>query len=308
MPAAFDPASNTAVACKTVAPAKINLHLGVYPGTDARGYHRVDSLMCALDIHDEVQVCVGGKPGIRLVCEPAVTDEVRTNLAWRAAHDLARAWGVAPAVDIRLVKAIPAQAGLGGGSSDAAAVLRCLALAWGPAPAGAPSLEDVARGLGADVPFFLQDYPLLLGGAGDTAQRSFPLLEMPVALVRPDAGVSTAAAYRAFDQDPVAPADPEPLCDALIAKDASAVRANVSNNLERASGQVQPLVAETLAMLRELAGPDAAVLLCGSGSACAVLVSDVATSEHICNAARARGLWAQSTFTRAKPWAAPQVL
>lgn len=293
---------------RTVAPAKVNLHLGVHPGRDERGYHRVDSLMCALDLQDEVQVSVGGAAGIRLECRPAATSDPRRNLAWRAAHDLSLAWGVDPAVDIRLTKAVPAQAGLGGGSSDAAAVLRCLAAAWGPAPAGAPGVGEVARGLGADVPFFLQDCPQLLGGAGDAPVRGFPMPGMSVALVRPDSGVSTAAAYRAFDEDPVPARDPSALCAALETGDARAVRENVSNNLERASSQVQPLVARTLGMLRALTGPGCAVLLCGSGSACAVLTPDGSEAVQIRDATRARGLWACATSTRSAPWADPQAL
>jgi 4-diphosphocytidyl-2-C-methyl-D-erythritol kinase len=292
---------------RTVAPAKINLYLGVTTSRDERGYHLANSLMCALDLHDEVEVELSSEPGIELACSPEATSSPRDNLAWRAADALARRWGIEPRLRIRIEKRIPAQAGLGGGSSDAAAVLRCLRELWG---AGQPSARDaelgeIARSLGADVAFFLHDRPCLLGNLGDEPQRYFDHLAMPLVLVRPDAGVSTARAYQAFDADPIPPADLAPLVEALESRDGAGVCAHLSNNLTQAACSVQPKVAEVLSFLERFSDGRSPALLCGSGSACALMVPDASSALSIEREARASGYWACATSTREKDWSMP---
>ncbi|MEE8717295.1 MAG: 4-(cytidine 5'-diphospho)-2-C-methyl-D-erythritol kinase [Coriobacteriales bacterium] len=308
---------------RTVAPAKVNLYLGVRAGRDGRGYHRVDSLMCALELHDDVEVEFADDAGIELACDASPTPDPRSNLAFRAAESLLAAWGVEQGLRIRLVKRVPSQAGLGGGSSDAAAVLRCLcalrdkvggarsrgagAEGRGDAASADPTAFEVARSLGADVPFFLGDRPCMLGGLGDEPRRRYGHLALPVTLARPDGGVPTPAAYRAFDSDPVPPADPVALMSALDRGDARGVIAGASNNLTRAACSVQPLVADTLSLLRSLALPGEGVLLCGSGSACALFARDEARAARVAEACRAAGLWSCATATVGSDWARPEV-
>lgn len=288
-------------AVRTIAPAKVNLYLGVRAGVDEDGYHRVTSVMCALRLCDEVRVRVASEPGITVACDPdPVGGDPRRNLAYRAADDLAKALGVQPRLHIQVSKRVPAQAGLGGGSSDAAAVLRCLRALWDGVDERL--VGRVARGLGADVPFFLHDQPCLLEGRGDVACERFPFLDVPLVLARPDRGVPTAAAYRAFDELGPALPDVGPLCDALRAADAPRVLDALQNNLQPAACAVEPAVGETLALLRTV--PDAAArpLLCGSGSACALFVRDDDQARRVADALAARGLWACATRTCAGPW------
>ncbi len=305
---------------QTIAPAKVNLYLGVHTERDSRGYHRADSLMCALDLYDEVSVELpeagGGGAGrrgepdglIELACEPQATKDPRDNLAWRAAHGLSLALDRAEPIRIHLRKRVPSQAGLGGGSSDAAAVLRCLAALWDVHDDDL--LARVARGLGADVAFFLQDRPCLLGGGGDVALETFGAMPLTFALARPPEGVSTAKAYQVFDQlaTPVAPLGP--LLDALRAGDVAATRAHLSNNLEPAACVVQPLVALTLETLGQAASriPGAGpALLCGSGSCCALLVPDDQAAGRVRQGVCEPGWWGATAHALTEPWGRPRL-
>lgn len=244
-------------------------------------------------------VCPASSEDVRieLTCTPNPVGAPQDNLAWKAAEALARRLGRAGRVRIAIGKHIPSQAGLGGGSSDAAAVLRCLATLWGVSPT-APEVVEVARSLGADVPFFLYEATCYLGGRGDVFVERLPLPRMSVVLVKPPVGVSTPAAYRTFDEHAYA----VPACDELrVALRGQAVprtiAALVANNLQDAACIVEPQVAGTLAWLASLSGALGAPLLCGSGACCALFVADDATAHEVALQARARGLWAHPTHT-----------
>ena len=291
----------------TLAPAKINLLLGVSSERDGRGYHRVTTIMCPLDLSDVVCVeelthqAQGEEPRIELMCVPDPVGDPRANLAYRAADALTRALGRASLLHIAIEKRIPSQAGLGGGSSDAAATLRCLAALWG-LDATDPVVVDVARDLGADVPFFLYGGTCLMGDLGDAFIERLALPRLPIVLVKPPVGVSTPAAYRAFDEfgPPVPTADDllsllRPRSDADVS--ASSIAAACANNLQPAACTVEPLVAGTLAWLDEQPEGLAQPLLCGSGACCALFVPDASAACKVAERASARGLWACATET-----------
>ena len=178
------------------APAKVNLFLRVL-GRRADGFHEVRTLLQAIDLHDEVRVELGGE-GIDLSVvgqEPCVP---RENLAWIAAERFAAATGLEAGVRVRLEKRIPAGAGLGGGSSDAGAVLRALCRLTGVEERD-PAVTGIARGLGSDVPFFLCGSPLALAtGRGDALEPLAPLPEAHLVVCLPPVHVSTASAYGAL--------------------------------------------------------------------------------------------------------------
>ena len=237
------------------APAKLNLHLGIYSQLDHRRYHKADSLMVALDLADKVTVeelpagasdaSDGAFP--QVVCEPAVDVPAHKNTAFRAAVALAERVGREARVRILLDKHVPDQAGMGGSSSDAASVLLALCELWGVSPAD-KRVEEAARSVGADVPFFLDPVPTLLVGAGDVVGEKFPALAqpIPVVLVRPAGpGVSTPAAYAAFDEAPTEPASPDALCDVLRGGQArpADVAAHLYNNLDPVACRLLPSVA-----------------------------------------------------------------
>lgn len=273
------------------APAKVNLHLGIHAGRDERGYHRADSLMVAVGLFDEVEVAAAGS--LALECEPDPGCAPEDNACWRAARVLGDAVGREPRVALRVRKRIPWRSGLGGASSDAAAVIRGMGRLWGLRDDD-ERLLGAAREVGADVAFFLDPRPALLGGVGDVVLERFPRApRLELVVVRPEGeGVSTPAAYAAFDRDPQALPGPEALCGALRAGDAREAARHLANNLAPAALSLDPDAAGALAWLA--AQPEAlASQLTGSGSASFALCSDAAAARVLARRAHDEaGLWA----------------
>ena len=165
------------------APAKINLYLGVHTERDARGYHRVDSLMAAVGLVDTVTVTPAQALTVQTI--PASDFPMHKNTAYRAAAAMAEHYGREANICVTIEKRIPLCAGLGGPSTDAAAVIVALAELWGIDRTD-PALDDIARGIGADVPFFLHASPAFYVGGGDVLATEYPALPaMPVVLVKP---------------------------------------------------------------------------------------------------------------------------
>jgi 4-diphosphocytidyl-2-C-methyl-D-erythritol kinase len=178
--------------------AKINLSLRVL-GMRAGGYHELQTIFQSIALHDTLTIRAARGP-FRLTCDDPDCPSDDTNLIWRAAE---RLWTVSGRqrdvrdISIDLVKRIPRQAGLGGGSSDAAAALRALGRLWRVDQA---RLRATAAEMGADVPYFLEGGTALGLERGD---RLFPLIDYPpawVVLVLPGFGVSTKDAFGWFDQ------------------------------------------------------------------------------------------------------------
>jgi 4-diphosphocytidyl-2-C-methyl-D-erythritol kinase len=180
--------------------AKINLALRVV-GVRADGYHELLTTFQSLALHDTLTFTVARGP-FHIACDDPACPADRTNLVWRAADEIWRAAGrrgEPGGVRVRIEKRIPLAAGLGGGSSDAAASLRALASLWG-VELGEDRLRRIAAGLGADVPYFLQGGTALGVERGDVL---FPLIDWPaswIVLLLPDFGVSTVDAFRWFDR------------------------------------------------------------------------------------------------------------
>ncbi len=180
------------------APAKVNLYLKI-TGRRSDGYHELDTLMQKLALYDRVKLRKTAKPGISLSCPDSDLAGDRSNIAYRAAElFLARCNVPHGGVEIVLQKNIPMAAGLGGGSSDAAAVLLGLERLF----ATGCSRGDLARiglELGADVPFFVHDLPAArCTGIGEEIQPAAPLADHVVLLVNPSIAVSTKWAYETF--------------------------------------------------------------------------------------------------------------
>ncbi len=153
------------------APAKINLYLGVHTERDDRGYHRVDSLMAAVGLSDTVTVTPAQALTVQTV--PASDFPMQKNTAYRAAVAMAEHYGREANICVTIEKRIPLCAGLGGPSTDAAAVIVALAELWG-IDRTHPVLDDIARGIGADVPFFLHASPAFYVGGGDVLATEYP--------------------------------------------------------------------------------------------------------------------------------------
>lgn len=179
------------------APAKINLRLTIL-AREQTGFHQIETLFALVDLADEIRIDAGA-PGVRLTVEGADLGPAEHNLAVRAA----RAWFVAanvePCLDIHLVKHIPAGSGLGGGSSDAAAVLAALDAA-ADVPLGLAPLLRIARTLGSDVSFFLHGAPYAIAwGRGERCLPISPPPDRSIVLGIADPPVSTARAYERMD-------------------------------------------------------------------------------------------------------------
>lgn len=182
--------------------AKINLHLGIYPhNVGESGYHRADSVMAALELADMVTLSYNERAQQNTVVMDAGPDvAMKDNTAFRALEAMCQTFHKQPAYTVTIQKHIPAQAGLGGSSSDAATTIKLLCKFWGIDALDARVVR-VAQSIGADVAFFLRPIPAYLNGVGATLQESFEHVpSIPCVIVRPQAGVSTPVAYRLFDE------------------------------------------------------------------------------------------------------------
>lgn len=282
---------------RVLAPAKVNLHLGVGPvGPD--GYHELTSVFHTLDLADEIAVRPADRLSVSCTADLGIPEE--RNLAYRAAVAMGEAFGFEPAVHVAVDKRIPSGGGLGGGSSDAAAVIAALAVMRGVDPLDDRCLA-VARTLGADVSFFLvPGGAALMTGRGDVVERELPACAgVPVVLVAPRLPVSTAAAYAAFDAHPVAADSPARVVAALEEGDSAAVGHALFNNLTSAAISVVAEVGEALAWVHRCGGVTGA-LVSGSGSTVFALCESAGDVRRIADAASREGWWSAATALGAR--------
>ncbi len=251
----------------TTAHAKLNLFLRLL-GRRPDGYHEILTCFHEIDLHDELALHAGA-PGIRLTLAETVERGLAvppdaTNLVVRAAELYAAETGVAPAWRFELRKRIPAGAGLGGGSSDAAAALRLLD-AWHHERLGTDALTRLAAKLGADVPFFVRGGTQLGSGIGTELQ---PIADAPVwyfALLLPPYGTSTADVYKNAGAKLTMPSDAASIRAFKVLAHKGLVEPNDwSNELEPAACAVQPALATLITRVRKAGF---AVRMSGSGSA-----------------------------------------
>ena len=249
------------------APAKLNLRLLVGP-LQPDGYHPIRSLIVTLDgLADTVTLSVASRRAVR--CDGL---DDRANLAWHALDALEAATGRSLPCAVEIDKRIPIQAGLGGGSSDAAATLVGATRLFGLGLDRA-ALEEVAAQIGSDVPFFVRGGAQWAEGRGE---RLTPV-SMPsfaAVIVTPPFGLATADVYRAFDGLP--PTAPDERIDAPPAM-MPALAGWAHNDLWPAAMSLAP---DLEALARRLTSTGSrATLLCGSGSALAGLFDDLSAAR-----------------------------
>lgn len=184
------------------APAKLNLGLRVV-GLRADGYHLLESVFVPLDLADALAIEIAPAAATRVTLRveggpPGLETDAR-NLAVRAAEGFLGAAGVTAAVDVALRKRIPVGAGMGGGSSDAGAVLRALAGHF-PGALDRRPLAALALSLGADVPFFLDPRPAWVRGIGEEIAPIAGFPPLPVVVATPAPPLATAAVFQAWDR------------------------------------------------------------------------------------------------------------
>lgn len=220
------------------APCKVNLSLDI-TGVRADGYHQLRSVMQTVGLYDYLLISESDYRGIFIECDREQLSCDTTNTAFRAAAAFFQAAGIEKySVKLEIIKNIPMQAGLGGGSSDAAAALVGLNRMY----AGGFSLEELCKiGLqvGADVPFCIQGGTVLCEGVGEIFTPLPALSEGCFVLIaKPEAGLSTVSSFRRYDryQGEKHRPDTEALVRALKRTDLSAVCGEMSNVLEQVSG------------------------------------------------------------------------
>jgi len=274
------------------APAKVNLYLHVV-GRRSDGYHLLDTLMVFTELADRVEV----EPAdtLSLVAEGPFVDrlpgEADDNLVMRAARALADAAGVAPRARIKLTKNLPVSAGLGSGSSDAAATLNALSRLW-QIPEGAVDLPALALTLGADVPACLRAEPVFVGGIGEVLSPAPRLPKVDILLVNPGVQLVTGSVFEArrggFNPEArfgEAPQNVRALADLLKDRE---------NDLTEAATRLSPVVREMLRAIESAPGCRLARMT-GSGATCFGLFDDVETARRAREELRVRDWWCAVT-------------
>lgn len=282
------------MAVRELARAKLNLTLGVR-GRRSDGYHELESLVAFAEVHDVVTLDPGREETVSASGRFA-TAIVGENLLARTLALLRKADSGLRLGSVHLEKRLPVAAGLGGGSSDAAALLRAVRRANPDRADHVPWLEIAAR-LGADVPVCLADRPALMRGTGESIAQVRVFSAVDAVVVNPGVPLATARVFAALGSGPApavaaVPVLPElPDLPALVAY----MRAR-GNDLERAAIGLCPEIAEIKALLAAQADCRVAAMS-GSGPTCFGLFSGEATAQRAAAAAAAArpGWWVECT-------------
>lgn len=261
--------------------AKLNLTLDVREKRED-GYHDIQSVMQAVSIRDDVEIDIGtGKPWT-LECDKEGIPCDETNLAWKAARLYCDTMHKDPGgIAIRITKRIPVQAGMGGGSADAAAVLRALNRHYGE-PLSVFALAELGAQIGSDVPFCVLCGTAMVEGRGERLRKLPDLPDCIFVVVKPDFSVSTPELYEKIDGRDIAQRpDNSAMESALLAGDLEKIAHGLCNVFD-------PIVTEEnleLNYIKSLFHQYGAVgyQMTGSGSAVYAIVSEFEIAAVICN-------------------------
>lgn len=244
---------------RVLSPAKVNLFLKVI-SRRADGYHEISSLMQPVSLYDEISISVDAGEGISVRCGNDRVPEGRENLAFKAAELILQYTGIKRNLSIEILKRIPVGAGLGGGSSNAAATLMGLNSILN---AGLDDKELMGLGarIGSDVPFFILKSPAMARGRGEVLER-VKLPHFTYILINPGFHVSTAWAYNNLDltkkaEDNILAYSEETL------KDVSKIREFLENDLEAVTLRKYPEISKIKSTLVKAGAWGA--LMSGSG-------------------------------------------
>ncbi len=266
-----------------LAPAKVNLFLEVL-GRRADGYHELATLMVGIGLYDTLELKEDPTGADRLHCDDPDLPTGPGNLVCRAIDLVRRHSGQTAGVDVRLHKRIPVAAGLGGGSSDAAATLAGLARLW-RLGWGREELTRLGAELGSDVPFFFSTPAAWCTGRGERVEPLRLGRPLDFVLATPAAGLSTARVFGAV-QVPDAPLAGQEVRRAAAAGDVEEIGRLLHNRLQPAAEGLCPAVAR---LVEELADQrPAGTLVSGSGSTVLALCRDGAEALRVARALRRR--------------------
>lgn len=257
-------------------PAKVNLELRVGPAR-ADGYHALATIYHAVSITDEIRVSEADDWGIEVVGQYTEGVPVDgSNLALRAARELAAEHGVTQPVHVRIDKSIPVAGGMAGGSADGAAALVACDAVWG-LDLGRQALEEFGARLGSDVPFLIEGGTALGSGRGEQVVPVLTKGTFHWVFALHHQGLSTAAIYAEHDRLRADEDIPEPqvsqaLVGALRAGDVDALASALTNDLTEAACSLEPRLQDT--MIAGLRHGALAALVSGSGPTVAFLARD----------------------------------
>lgn len=265
--------------------AKINLTLDIL-GKRPDGYHEVEMVMQSIELHDSLEFIPAGRD-IILTVEGADLAPGPDNLVYQAAELLRRQGRIKAGVKIRLIKAIPVAAGLGGGSANAAAALKALNELW-ETGLSLSELMSLGAQLGSDVPFCLLGGTALAKGRGELLERLPPCPRLGLVLIKPQFSVSTASVYRAYTPGPaVNRPDNQVMISAIRNKDINGIAQNLANALESVTTRMHPEIGRIKAKLSRAGA--LGVLMCGSGPTVFGLAVDTETARGIAGCYKSDG-------------------
>ena len=261
--------------------AKLNLTLDVL-GKREDGYHDLKSVMQTVSVRDDIEIDVGTGKSWCLKCDKEEIPTDERNLAWKAAKVYCDTLGYDPnGLEIRITKRIPSQAGMGGGSADAAAVLRALNRHYGD-PLSIGALAELGAQIGSDVPFCVVGGTCMCEGRGEKLRKLPDMPDCIFVVCKPDFSVSTPELYRKIDEVAI-PKHPnnQAMESAILAGDLEKVAHNLFNVFD-------PVVTQEhleLNYIKSLFHQYGAVgyQMTGSGSACFAIVSEFEVAAVICS-------------------------
>jgi len=265
--------------------AKINLTLDVL-GRLPDGYHEVEMVMQTVELHDTI-ILRPQNQGIGIVCQHPLVPTGEDNLVYRCARALQQATGTGQGVHIEIQKRIPVAAGLAGGSSNGAAVLQGLNELWNLGLTQ-QELMEIGFSLGADIPFCMMGGTALAKGKGEVLTPLRGIKGLPIILVKPPVGVSTAEVYRGFRQDKVVRRpDTKSMINALASGNIEYVARNLANVLETVTLSMHPEIALIKDELMAMGAKGA--LMSGSGPTVFALTDTLEEGFRMAKALEHRG-------------------
>jgi 4-diphosphocytidyl-2-C-methyl-D-erythritol kinase len=220
--------------------AKINLSLDVLNKRED-GYHNLQMIMQTIQLHDTISIHEIPE-GVEIKCEAPYVPNNSTNIAYKAAEAMINKYKLDAGVRIVIDKKIPVAAGLAGGSTDAAAVLKGINILF-KIGIEQNELMQIGKTIGADVPYCIMGGTALAEGIGEKLTPLEPLGNIPIILIKPKLGVSTAWVFKSLDLDKVSKRpDTEMLIKALEKKDIKYLAENMSNVLEGVTISKYPIL------------------------------------------------------------------
>lgn len=272
--AGSDPAPANTI--RLSAPAKVNLFLEVL-GKRPDGYHEIATLMLAIDLADTLEITPATSGRLSLTCDDPALTIGPENLVNKAVQLLRRETGCSAGASIRLTKRIPWAAGLGGGSSDAAATLIGLNELWQLGISRA-DLSRLGTELGSDVPFFLNGPAAWCTGRGEVVSPVEIGKALDLVLVKPAEGLATADVYRRLKL-PATAASGFAARAALTAGDVEALGKALFNRLEEPAFELSPAVADRRRRLQGMG--TSGTLMSGSGSCLFALCRSASEARRV---------------------------